>query len=297
MLIEKLTGKNPFSVFGGVMVFTRIRDGVLRCQGPFAHPILAGSFAATNIPLFLALWRQPQKRLLSGLALISAATITAVAASSGPFLAALGGAAAFAMWPQRRWLRAIRWGCLATLIILQFIMKAPVWFLIARADIFGGSTGWHRAALIDAAVKHFGDWWLIGIKDTGVWTRQLADVTNAYIWAGVQGGVLSMALFILIIVLCFRDIGRAVKAMRETCTISERLCVWALGCSLFAHALNYLSITYFDQNFVNWFLLLAMIATAAGKRWFPRPVRSSVRDPTIDPQRTSEYSEAFCSGW
>ena len=115
-------------------------------------------------------------------------------------------------------------------------MKAPVWFVIARADVFGGSTGWHRAALIDAAVKHFGDWWLVGIKDTGVWslgaTHLLADVTNQYIWQGVQGGLLTMLLFILIIVLCFRGIGREVRATRKTRTLPDRLCIWSLGAAL-----------------------------------------------------------------
>ena len=60
--------------------------------------------------------------------------------------------------------------------------------LMARVDVFGGSTGWHRAWLIDTAVKHFSEWWLLGIKNSGVWDPLLADVTNQYLVEGFDGG-------------------------------------------------------------------------------------------------------------
>ena len=56
MLYEKVTGHNMFSVFGGVPEFTLVRDGRLRCQGPFRHPILAGTLGATLMPCFAGLW-------------------------------------------------------------------------------------------------------------------------------------------------------------------------------------------------------------------------------------------------
>jgi hypothetical protein len=297
MLAEKMTGRNIFAVFGGVMEFTRTRDGVLRCQGPFAHPILAGTFGATNIPLFIGMWLQRKKdRLPASLAIVSALVITVTSASSGPLLALIAGVVGFATWFRRHWLRAVRWAILLVLVGLHLVMKAPVWFVIARADVFGGSTGWHRAALIDAAVKHFGDWWLVGLKDTGVWsgaTHLLADVTNQYIWQGVQGGLLTMVLFILIIVLCFRGIGREVRATRKTLTLPERLCIWSLGAALLAHVVNYMSITYFDQNFVNWYLLLSMISTAAGAHVFsfPRPSVASAAHPAEVKLSNSSVSE------
>ena len=44
--VEATTGRNMFSAFGGVPSLTVVRDGRLRCQGAFAHPILAGVFWA-----------------------------------------------------------------------------------------------------------------------------------------------------------------------------------------------------------------------------------------------------------
>ena len=159
MLAEKLTGRNAFAVFGGVMEFTRVREGSLRCQGPFAHPILAGTFGATLLPWFVGLWYQGKRnQVIAGLAIVSALIITMTSASSGPALAALAGIVALLAWFRRYWLRTIRWCIALGLIALQLVMKSPVWYLMARVDVFGGSTGWHRAWLIDTAVKNFSQW-------------------------------------------------------------------------------------------------------------------------------------------
>jgi hypothetical protein len=42
----------------------------------------------------------------------------------------------------------------------------------------------------------------------------------------------------------------------------DQLCVWAMGAALLAHVVSYISVSYWDQNIVNWYMLLAMIATA-----------------------------------
>jgi hypothetical protein len=55
------------------------------------------------------------------------------------------------------------------LIVLNLVMSDPVYFLIARIDITGGSTGYYRAALIQAAIRHFNEWWLIGTDYTKDW--------------------------------------------------------------------------------------------------------------------------------
>ena len=55
-LIERASGRNMFSIFGGVPEITLIRDGRLRCQGPFSHPIMAGVFWASILPWYVAFW-------------------------------------------------------------------------------------------------------------------------------------------------------------------------------------------------------------------------------------------------
>ncbi|MGB7150000.1 MAG: hypothetical protein WBD45_12655 [Terriglobales bacterium] len=292
MLAEKLTGRNSFFVFGGVMEFTRIRDGALRCQGPFAHPILAGTFGATLLPWFVGLWYLGRKnRVIASLAIVSALTITLTSASSGPALAAVAGIVALLAWFWRRWLRTIRWVIALGLITLQLLMKSPVWYLMARVDVFGGSTGWHRAWLIDTAVKHFSEWWLLGIQNSGVWDPMLADVTNQYLLEGFRGGLVTMLLFIWIIVLCFRAVGIAVRRTAGTEPFSTRFCIWVLGCSLFAHVLNFLSISYFDQNGVMWLLLLALISTSTAPYLLARrPSSVSIAQPATEPKLSDDWA-------
>ena len=262
MLYDKTTGRNPFAVFGGVPPETLVREGVLRCQGPFAHPILAGAFGSALLPLFYAMWAQ---RIASGLlafaGMVSALVIVACAGSSGPLMAAGAGLVACWMFGLRHHMRTVRWTIWLTLLGLHLAMQAPVWFLLARVGIFGGSTGYHRAILIDHAVHHFSEWWLIGTYTTANWGYYMFDVTNQYVLIGVQGGLITLALFVTIIVRCFSAVGRAIDEWGDEHPAEQKL-AWALGASLLVHAINYISVPYFDQNVVNWYLLLAMIATA-----------------------------------
>jgi hypothetical protein len=267
MLIEKATGRNSFAVFGGVGPVTMIREGVLRCQGPFAHPILAGTFGAVLLPFFIALWLRGHKALaLPGI--VSSTVITITSGSSGPIMTYLVGILGLCMWPLRKKMRAIRWGFLVTLLALHLVMKAPVWFLVGRVGVFGGSTGYHRAYLIDRAIANIGDWWLVGTKSTVIWADKdagLFDVTNQYLIEGTNGGLLTLFLFIMIIARGFQGVGRSVRAMEDVEPRRDQLFVWAMGAALLAHVVTYMSTSYFDQNIVNWYLLLAMISSAANQ--------------------------------
>ncbi len=262
MLQEWVTGRNVFAAFGVRNAVTVIRDGALRCSGPFEVPILAGTFAATLLPFFVVLWEHGRiNKLIASLAVLSSGIIIFTSASSGPYLTCLLSVLGLCLWPCRKHMRILRWGVVLALICLQLTMKAPVWFVLARVDVVSGSTGFHRAYLIDRAVATFSHWWLLGTRTTAIFGEQIhGDITNQYVAQGIDGGVLTMMLFILIIVNCFRSIGR-IEA-REDLPLATRRCVWAMGAALFAHAITYLSISYFDQNFVNWYLLLALISTA-----------------------------------
>src|ERR1700733_542080 len=283
MALEKSTGINSFAAFGGVSPVTAVGDGVIRCQGPFAHPILAGTFGATIAPFFVALWFRGDKALaLLGFA--SSVAITLMSGSSGPVLALACGLVGIAVWSVRRYMRQIRWGIALGLITLHLIMKAPVWFILARIDIFSGSTGYHRAYLIDRAIVNISDWWLIGTKSTAAWAvvdQGLFDVTSQYLVYAADGGLITMALFIAIIVFGFRAIGRYVRAKEKAETATTLICPWVLGAALFAHLMNFISVSYFDQNVVNWYLLLAMISTVTTGRLFRKEAAKLTAQPAF----------------
>jgi hypothetical protein len=261
MLNEQVTGRNLFSVFGGVPDITYVREGKLRSQGAFGHPILAGTFGATLLPLFVGLWWQGKSRPVAMLGMISSTVVTLTSASSTPLMAYVAGVGALCFWPFRRNMWLFRWGTVLLLVALHLVMKAPVWALIGRVDLVGGSSSSHRYELIDQSIRHFSEWWLVGTRNVSSWGFEMGDTSNQYVDIGVTGGIFTLILFISIIVHGFKTIGvtrRAVAGNRH----AERR-VWALGAALFSNVVAYIGIVYWDQTMIEWYALLAMIVAAA----------------------------------
>ena len=267
MTIEKFTARNFFSIFGGVPEYTMIREGKLRCQGAFMHPILAGTFGASSIPMFVALWvKEKEKRYISFLGIISGTIITIASASSGPIMVYGGVILGLFMWKFNDNMRMVRWITVISILSLHIVMKAPVWALIGRVSEIVGGGGWHRVMLIDAAISHFSEWWLLGTDytrhwmPTGVsWSGKHTDITNEFIGVGIKGGLISLILFIAIIIFGFKTIGIKIKEI-DPSDFPKRFMVWCLGVSLFSHMMAFISICYFDQIIVFWYLSLALIA-------------------------------------
>jgi hypothetical protein len=145
-------------------------------------------------------------------------------------------------------------------------MEAPVWYLIARINVFSSSAGWHRAYLINQAIRYLDEWWLIGTKYTAHWMPYtlsidpaMSDITNQYISEGITGGLLKMFLFIFIIVICFKTIGKSVHMLKNKAVFLP-FQVWSIGACLLVHVVTFFSITYFDQMIVFWYMVLAFIA-------------------------------------
>ncbi len=188
MANEKLRSQNIFGYLGGFRVVPELRDGAIRAQGPFAHPILAGSFGATLVPLFLWLWTGAKERIFALAGIIGSTCMVFSSASSTPLMAYLGGIVAVCFWPMRKHMRLFRWGLATALVGLHLVMKAPVWFLIARIDLTGASSGYHRAMLVDTFIRHFGEWWLIGTNNNANWGFDMWDLSNQFVAEGVTGG-------------------------------------------------------------------------------------------------------------
>jgi hypothetical protein len=277
MTVEMFTGRNVFSIFGGVPEIALVRDGKFRCQGSFRHPILAGTVGAVSMPLLVGLLAKQANRklwLLTGIG--ATVAICAASQSSGPAIAFCCGLIGLLGWRWRRRMRLIGWSLLISLFLLHAVMKAPVWYLMARVSNIVGGGGWHRSFLVDQALAHLNEWWLIGTSYTADWMPyalelypDLADITNQFIAEGVSGGLLRMVIFIWIIVVCFRTVGRCVRTM-ENSGDSSAFLVWSLGASLVAHVASFLSVSYFDQIVVIWYMLWALIATVTAS---PSPSR------------------------
>jgi hypothetical protein len=264
MAWEIQTGHNPYAILGGARAASYAtlmeRDDRFRALGCFGHPILAGTFGAILVPLFVLLWRKGKRdRVLAGVGIAACTVIVLTSNSSTPVLAYAGGVLAIFLWPMRRWMRVIRWGIVILVVSLHMVMKAPVWHLISRIDISGGSSGYHRYMLIDQCVRHFSDWWLIGVKSTFDWGWDMWDTANQYVSLCDSSGLLPFLLFLATIVYSFKYLGNARKAATDK---KKRLFLWSLGACLFANVISFVGISYWDQTQVVWYGLLAAISAA-----------------------------------
>ncbi len=295
MVLEKLTARNLFSVFGYVSEESLVRHGKIRAQGAFSHPILAGTVGAVCLPLAGLLWRR--NRWLACLGFAATGGMILASASSGPILSALAIAFALAIWRVRMNLRWIMGGGVLALLGLELIMNDPVYYLMARVDLTGSSTGWHRATLIRAAIEHFSEWWMAGTDytrhwmPTGVpWSPDHTDITNHYLRMAVWGGLPLMLLFIGVIWAAFARLSRALR-WYENSPQGEQFGVWTLGAILFGHCVTFLSIAYFDQSVIFLYLLLAMIGGLETGEV------SAVRARTLEPGvgwSAAQYESDFC---
>ncbi len=279
MITESITGRNSFSIFGGVLVECEVRGGKIRAQGPFGHSILAGTVGAVCLPMAMLLWRRSKK--LAMLGLISCCCIILTSRSSGPIMTAAFVMCGLALWKAREHMRLVRWAAVAGLVALNAIMKAPVYYILAKIDLTGSSTGWHRAALIESAINHFNEWWLGGTDytrhwmPTGVdWSKNHTDITNHYIKMGVIGGFLLMLLFIGVLVVAFASVGKAMRSRSDE--QGDRLfLMWTLGAILFAHTATMMSVSYFDQSIVFLYVILAAIASLGTIAVTTQPAQAS----------------------
>jgi hypothetical protein len=261
MVRERVTLQNVFGLIGGALG-PEIRDGLARCRGPFAHQLLAGAFGSTLLPLFVLLWKSGKAKIMAVLGLVGSVLMTWTSHSSTSLMSLMAAIFAIFFWPFRKSMRAVRWGIVMGVIGLQLVMKAPVWFVIAHVDLTGGSSSYQRAALIDAFIRHFFDWWLIGVKSTGSWGWDMWDTQNQYVNVGETGGLIAFGLLIAMISVCFAKLGNARKAVEGDA--KREWFFWLLGAALFSHIVGFFGVNYFDQTKNEWFALLAMIgATTA----------------------------------
>lgn len=264
MFYERVMGYNLFSLVGGVSI-PEFRAGSFRAQGPFAHAILAGTVGAVCLPMMIGIWSQHRKFAILGIA--SCLTIIITSGSSGPILSALAGIGAIFLWRIRYQMRLVRWLAVLGYIMMDLIMIVPAYYLIARMDLGIGSTGYHRARLIQSAIEHLPEWWLAGTDytrhwmATGVsWSPDHTDITNHYIYFGVLGGLPLMILFIILLAKGFSYVGHVLKNENDQNT-GDKFFFWALGASLFAHAATMISVSYFDQSFIFLYLVLGVIGS------------------------------------
>lgn len=270
-LVERATGRNLFAIFGGVPPVTLIREGRLRCQGPFSHSIMAGVFWASFLPFFIAHWCAfRHDRLLMAGGVVACLLIIVNTASSTPAMALIISLLAMLLYAVRSSTPTLRLLVLLAIPILHLVMDKGVHHLLARINLVGGSTGWHRYHLMDQAMHRVHEWALIGTRSTGHWGWGLQDVTNQYVLEGVRGGLLALVLFGAWLIAIFVALSRSIRRERRD---GPRLMLWACGAMMFTHCLGFLAVSYFGQM-VSAFYLLSGLSVSLAYAHAPRASRT-----------------------
>jgi hypothetical protein len=275
VLIETFTSQNPFSVLGaenrtayGDMWF---RDGRLRALASFGHSSLMGTIGGSFLPLYIGLWFNRKDRPF---ALISIGLCTAIvwaSNSGGPLTCVAVTMLGWILWTIRTKMRWVRRSLVGTIVLLGIIMKAPIWYLLTRIGNIAGGDSFHRAVLLDVAFQNLDKWWLAGMRtlDTASWlpytnsSTGAVDMTNHFLVLGITAGLGSMFLFVVLLTLEFKNLGRALAIIRSGGHTENNLeyLYWGLGVMLGVHVVNLFGITYWDQSNVVWFMHLAAIAS------------------------------------
>lgn len=252
--LEWTSGRNPFAVLG--RVGTVVREGEYRCQASFPHSIMLGLFWATVVPLFVGLWKSEGRAWFYMSATVACVFIVIATRSSTPLLTLLIVLGLLPLFRYRKYGRQAAWALLAVLVALHIVMRAPVWHLVSRVNMVGGSTGWHRYHLINEAINHFSEWAVLGTRSTAHWGWGLQDITNQYVLEGVRGGLISLVLFVVLLVRAVAKVGAA--SLRRMPPVHQWL-LWGICVSILGHCVSFFGVSYFGQIILLLYMTFAIV--------------------------------------
>lgn len=285
VVVELLTGENPLAIVGGIPIVWN--DGVrIRPFGTFLHPSLLGTMGASFALLYLAIAAGRSGRAWGIAGVIASSAIVVLSNAGGPATFVALGLAFWALWFVRAHMKKVQIGAALALIGLAIAMRDPIYFLPSKFSSLVGGGGWHRSYLMQQGIRHFDEWWLAGmpLDQTLHWFPYLvmgaADITNLFLWFGLDGGMLAMLLLIGFLVTAFQYAGRALEKYRGFVPPrrDDELLLWGLGVVLAGHIANFFAITYFDQTMLIW--LFQVAALSALSQSVLQPISPKAEQPS-----------------
>ena len=267
--IECYTGYQPFARLAANAPWAldaerggAVRFGLTRAIGPNGHPIVFGLCFTTLLPLTYYLrhehnnWRT-MAYLVSALAVVGAIS----SMSSGPFAALMATVACLTMEPLKKYVRAVLIVLVVCLILAEAGSNNPVYYVVVGlVNPFGGA-GWHRVRIIDLAIQHFGEWYLLGYggKDPG-WGQYLGmgrtDACNQFIVTGIRFGVWGLVAFCSVLAVALRTVIFAHNSSQDPMMKSL---AWALGSILISLMAAFFSVALMGQSVFLFYFVLGMV--------------------------------------
>jgi hypothetical protein len=252
--LEKFQASSFFSLFGPVVgAFNR---GRFRAAGPFPHYIMMGCFWALLLPFFYAQIKAKKNVMLYYMANLSVLSNVYFSGSSTPIMTVVAIVFFLPLYSYRMHGKLIFKITCCCLFLLHLIMKAPVWHLISRIDVFGGSTGWHRYFLFDNFVNHMTEWFVLGSMSTAHWGYGQTDITNQFVLEGVRGGMITLILFITIIYNAVKIPG---NFSLGDIAPEKKWTSWGICVAMLGHFSTFWGVSYFGQIDMLLYLTFALV--------------------------------------
>lgn len=253
---EKINQYSFYSIFGPIEA--SFHRGRFQCAGPFPHFIIMGVFWSSLLPLFYAKTKAQSHPIFYWTAIITALICVYFSAASTPIMTIASMVLFWKIYIYRANGKFFLWFTCFILLALHLIMKAPVWHLMSRVDIFGGSTGWHRYNLFNQFINHASEWFFLGTKSTAHWdsSGQLVDITNQYVLEAVRGGAITLFLFIILLYNAVKITGK--YSLLED-DIGKKFISWGVCVSLLGHIITFWGVSYFGQILMLFTLTLAIV--------------------------------------
>ena len=252
--LEKFQESSIYSIFGETGgAFHR---GRFRAAGPFPHAIMMGCFWTSLLPFFYARTKVEKHRAFYGLAIIAALSSVYFSGSSTPILTFVAIIFFWKIYSYRMYGWIIFWGSCFGLFLLHLLMNNPVWHLLARINIFGGSTGWHRFFLFDNFIKHTSEWILLGTKSTAHWGWGQEDITNQFVLEGVRGGAITLIIFTIIVFYAVKIPGKFSLSCEP---LEVKWMSWGISVAMLGHFTTFWAVSYFGQINLLLYFTLALV--------------------------------------
>jgi hypothetical protein len=243
------------------------RFGFARAVGPSGHPILFGCSFALFLPVIYALRYESGWSRLAWVLLIAATFGAMSSMSSGPCMMVIITAGCMVMERFKDYVKPLIIAAVIFCVVVAIISNRTIYHvLLYYINPLGGS-GWYRAKLIDLAIEHFDEWWLVGYGNRPLteWAKALGqrkvDITNEYIMIGIKSGILGIITFVGVLVTA---IIRLVRLHNATGDYVLKSWAWALGSGIVALAATFASCSFFAQMQPLYYCFIGVASSLCG---------------------------------
>jgi len=246
------------AIFGGIGAsLENVRLGLLRAPGPFPHPILAGLFLASFLPIYILSGIRGAPRVLGCIA----ALCSFFTVSSAAFLALGVGISLVIYNALVERIKRLTWRLFFIvstigLLVLQFATESGVVNLLIRFSALNAWSGYYRILIWRYGSESVANNPIFGIGyaeyERPFWMTTSVD--NFWLLLGIQYGLLPPLAILLATVLAV--VGLARKSRRATDV--DRHLLRGIAISLAVFALGVYSVSVWLSAQVWYFMLLGI---------------------------------------